>query len=506
VPEFTHETTLVTGDRVVLLNFPLFDESETQNLSDLSKTMREQGAGFLRVSRDDWDKTVYFSPGSGTLSSWIVGVAFDTAGVKISIVGTVILIVQALVVAAVIIFILSTARERRTLLTGMGRPAAVREESAAHLERAAVGATAPDAARDEGVERVARVEKPSEVERLSDKVISLSDVEEVKELAEVGEAEVALEYEAEVEPAIEEAETGPVQVESMDLPAEETPAPPVEAVLERETPEPRKVPSGESRREQPSSSMDEELEKLEAVQREIMGPEAQMLEELEELEELDDGGEEPDGFIVDDIKEVRENLPDLESLAKVEGVEGGEQTGSPDAAQKSEKKAAKKDDELAHLISRIDEGAVSNREKADHEVELTKRLGRFLNSIGFSKGAVLRRIDGSGYRPVISQGLVPNTIDRLVFTGEEKIVKNVLEKNKILYVKSRALSDEELQSKFDPEDSSSIASMYFAPLISQEKELTGFIVIGGSTSENRDPKLVIQKLKEIKKTFRKILE
>jgi len=351
-----------------------------------------------------------------------------------------------------------------------------------------------------------RVEKPSVVEQLSSEVISLSDVEEVKELAEVGEAEVAVEYNPEVEPAIEEPETAPVQVEPVEHPAEETPAPPVEEVLEPEIPETREEPSREARKEQHSSSMDEELEKLEAVQREIMGPEAQMLEELEELKEMDEGAEEPEGFIVDDIKEVRENLPDLESLAKAEGVEGGEQTGSPDVPLKRGKKAVKKNDELTHLISRIDEGAVSGREKVDQEAELTKRLRRFLNSIGFSKGAVLRRMDGHGYRPFISQGLVPDTISRLVFTGEEKIVKNVLEKNKILYVKSRALSYEELQSKFDPEDSSSIASMYFAPFLSQKKELAGFIVIGGSTSENRDPKLVIQKLKEIKKTFQNIIE
>ena len=379
----------------------------------------------------------------------------------------------------------------------------VREEPAVHPQRAAVGTTTPGDLGDEGMERV---EKPSVVEQLSSEVISLSDVEEVKELAEVGEAEVAVEYNPEVEPAIEEPETAPVQVEPVEHPAEETPAPPVEEVLEPEIPETREEPSREARKEQHSSSMDEELEKLEAVQREIMGPEAQMLEELEELKEMDEGAEEPEGFIVDDIKEVRENLPDLESLAKAEGVEGGEQTGSPDVPLKRGKKAVKKNDELTHLISRIDEGAVSGREKVDQEAELTKRLRRFLNSIGFSKGAVLRRMDGHGYRPFISQGLVPDTISRLVFTGEEKIVKNVLEKNKILYVKSRALSYEELQSKFDPEDSSSIASMYFAPFLSQKKELAGFIVIGGSTSENRDPKLVIQKLKEIKKTFQNIIE
>jgi hypothetical protein len=494
IPEFTYETTLVTGDRVVLLNFPLFDEAETENLAKLSKTIREQGTGFIRVRRDDWDKSIYFLPGSGALSTWIVGVTFDTAGLQISIIGAVILVVQALVVAAIIIFILSTVRERKELLSGKIPPSAVEKRVVPpERERTGVGA---ETLKDTGEEGLETIERPEGFGPTQDDVVSLADVEEVKDIAEVGEAEVAVEYEVEAITTTEDTETGMLEEEPTALPTGESLNQPTERVSGAE---PVITSQHETLKAQTEMNVDEELEKLEAVQREIMGPEAQMMEELEELEELQDAGEEPEGFIVDDLKNDHDTLPELESLVRVEGVEGGagdEGSTSPLAGLKSEDKDSKQDDELAYLISRIDEKGVT-----DHDREMEKRLGAFLKDVGFSKGAILLREKNRTYRPVLSMGLVPDTVDRLCFTGDEKIVKNILGRNKIVYVKSGAFMDQELRKKFDPADSSSILSIYFAPLMPSGKGLAGFILIGVSKSENQDSKYVLEKLKEIKNTL-----
>jgi hypothetical protein len=494
ISDFTYETTLLMAGQVVLLNFPIFGETEAENLSNLSKTIREQGTGFLRVRRDDWDKSIYFISGSGALSNWIVGVTFDTAGVQISIIGAVILVVQALVIAAIIIFILSTVRERRDLLSEKTSPPALEKMVVPpEKKQIGVGHRTPKEA-GEGV--LEPTEGSEGFGPAQNGVVSLSDVEEVRELAEVGEAEVAVEYEAEAATTVEETETGMLDGGPAPLQREE--------FLQRGTErvsavEPVTGSQHETSKAPAEMNVDEELEKLEAVQREIMGPEAQMLEELEELGELKEAGEEPEGFIVDDLQNERDTLPELESLVRVEGVEGGEGgqvADSPATGLQGEEKESKPDDELAYLISRIDEEG-----SKDYDREMEKRLGAFLKDVGFLKGAILLREKGGTYRPVLSLGLVPDTVNRLSFTGGEKFLKNILGKNKILYVKSGAFMDQELRKKFDPADSSSIASMYFAPLIPSGKGLAGFIFIGASKGENRNSKYVLEKLKEIKKIF-----
>jgi len=491
-PGFTYQGAILTSDKVVILNFPEFDEREAENLANLSRTIREERSGFLRVKRDELDKTVYFLPGAEGISDWIVGVAFDTAGVQISFIGAIILIVQALVVAAIIIFILSTVRDRKRF-TPQAAPAE-------KPSRVAAPAAGPTLIGEPGTD----TRGIPITDTAQEGVVSLKDVEEIVELAEVGEAEVTEEYEGGEALLTMHGTEGGGERQEEPLPhTEELHGAEIEGVAEAATADEPGRSSNGSKSVPLELSEDEELEKLEAVQREIMGPEAQMLEEIDELDELAGEEEEVDESIIDDLIGAGDTLPELESLVKAEGIEqrpDKDRLATGPEKLYTEKAKVRQDEELAHLIQRIGED-----DRTDRQIDVKDQLEHVLDDLGLLKGAILLREGERQFRPVTFRGLTPGTIKRLFFTDEEKLVKNILAKNKILYVKSNAFIDNELRNKFDLEDSSTIRSMYFVPFMSSGKELAGFLIVSLTMSELADPNLMLKKIKEVKKKLTKII-
>jgi hypothetical protein len=65
--------------------------------------------------------------------------------------------------------------------------------------------------------------------------------------------------------------------------------------------------------------------------------------------------------------------------------------------------------------------------------------------------------------------------------------------------------DDELGKKFSRADTSTIHSVYFAPLMSSGSDLAGFILLGPTRDESTDSPLVLKKIKEIKKSLTNIL-
>jgi hypothetical protein len=533
IPGFEFEEALITGEKVILVNFPNLGLSESENVATLVGTIRERENGFLRVKREDLDKTVYFLPASQTYSDWIFGLTFETAGMRISFIGALILVVQSLVVAAIIIFILATVRDRRqvaaaripikNLSTGSELSAAPRIEPL--VEDARDGGTRRESA--------TAAQLPEVTSPVREGMIPLAEVEEVVDLNDVGEAEVADEYEEEeqslrvVETEVQRAEE---TIHSLASPVSDGAPTPRDVDVEEENFIERQGPdeSAESPVESPNdleSGSEEvgeldELEKLEAVQREIMGPEAQMLHEMEKLEGMVEQGESDsvmdvdadiEDSIINDMADIErrtdekeEFLPNLESLVQADGVgQGGVEDGSaaPEDRLETPDKTGRSDQhELAQLIKRLDtdEGSAPRN-------NIGERFEQFLGDLGLTKGALLLKNDGPQFKPVAVLGLSEKTVSRLRFTGEDKIVKSYLQKNKILHVKHDAFMHVELRSKFDLEDSSSIRSVYFVPLMPTRDTLAGFIMISATTGEVVQSPMVLEKLKEIKKTLTTII-
>jgi hypothetical protein len=340
-------------------------------------------------------------------------------------------------------------------------------------------------------------------------VISLEEVEEVEDLQEVGDAEVADEFE-EIGSAEEVGETH--EAESAGWPEELSDA---------------GVVSGSDKTvdaEEIIESDAKELEQLEAVQREILGPEAQMLEEIGELDELDEEKQdeapafmEPEEQLVNDIAAVeisQSGIPELEALTQIDYAE---ETSAKTAAETGERAVpaapissreginreddgAPNGEEIRRLIQKIDKG-----EAAPQWSELQRQFEGFLKSLGLTKGAVMLRTGSGLYEPIVACGLTTMTEQRLHFNGDERIIENVLSKNKILFIQNDAFVSGDLREKFDNQDSSTIRSMFFVPLSHGEGALPGFAIVNITTEEPVDAKIVTNKIKKIKKQLTNLI-
>ena len=504
IPDFVYSRAVLTADRVILINFPAIEEADRENLRKLSQTVVAQRSGFIRIRRDQFDKTIYFFPVSQLERQWFVALTSDTEQVRISPIGVAILVVQAFVVAAIIIFILTTVKERKKIR--IGAVPTPRKSMIRGGEAAVPGKPEKALLPDGGEER----EGSSSLAERRD-VIPLEDVEEVKHLEEFGEAEIAQEYEEydEVQPVIDADEGNKDEhVEELVQPLNDT----------------------------------TELQKLEAVQREIMGPEAQMLDDIEELEAIGDGesetsradiGTEEPVFIDEDIEEIpfdeiegtdkdiedisfdlppavdsHENV--IDDLAEIEAAMPQHEDVIPnlEALVGADASSDISDDILETEFTAVEEDSPASNEGRNEDLDgmsIRDTFSRFLQSVGIQKGAVLLKQSTGIYKPCVVTGFSRDTEPKLIFSGKEKIVSKVLMRDKILHIRNNVFMDDELGKKFSNSDTSSIDSVYFAPLMPSRSDLAGFIVLGPTVDESTDSPEVLKKIKEIKKSLTNIL-
>ena len=502
IPGFAYESALLSADRVIFINFPVVDAGDRENFRNLSQTVLGQQAGFVRVRRDQFDKTIYFLPVSQTLSPWIVAVTYDTAQVRISRIGALILVVQAVVVAAIIIFILTTVKERKKLRMG-----GVASETKPVISgvRGVDGRVMRELGQPGSEIAAGRGEQPAPAGPPSphEGVIPLDDVEVVEELDEVGEAEVADEYDDSqfIPDGVPDAETAQATSYQPQQPAAED-----NLSLVQDGAEEGMKPLNDS----------VELEKLEAVQREIMGPKAQMLEEIEELDEIEDAGErtleepvqaEIDESVVDDLADIEQRneggadiLPDLEALVGVDTASSTEGDAG-EAAEGIEKEfAAPGGDHTA-----LTDEPLGKTEGIGRQDVIRDIFRQFLETVGIYKGAVLLKQKKGTFKPCVITGFSRETEPKLIFSGKEKIVTKILQKDKILYIRNDAFLDDELREKFSLSDTSTIKSIFFAPLCPSGAGLAGFIILSPTINESFDSSEVLAKIKEIKKTLTNII-
>ena len=488
VPGFAYESALLSADRVIFINFPVVDAGDRENFRNLSKTVLGQQAGFVRVRRDQFDKTIYFLPVSQTLSSWIVAVTYDTAQVRISRTGALILVVQAVVVAAIIIFILTTVKERKKLRIGgvasETKPVISGVRGVDSRVMRELGQPGSEITTDRGVQP-ASVGPPSP----NDGVIPLDDVADEYDdsqllLNGVPDAETA--QATSYQPRQPAAEDNLSQVQDG---AEEGMNPLYDSV---------------------------ELEKLEAVQREIMGPEAQMLEEIEELDEIEDTEErtveepvqaEIDESVVDDLTDIEQRnkggadiLPDLEALVGVDTASSTEGDVGESAEGIKKEFTAPGGGHTA-----VTDEMHGNAEGIGRQDVIRNTFRQFLETVGIYKGAVLLKQKKGTFKPCVITGFSRETEPKLIFSGKEKIVTKVLQKDKILYIRNDAFMDDELRKKFSLSDTSTIKSIFFAPLCLSGAGLAGFIILSPTINESFDSSEVLVKIKEIKRTLTSII-
>jgi hypothetical protein len=506
--------------KLVLLNFPQYDESQADNFAQLTGIILDEERGSIRVKSDDLDETVYFLSVPQGMSDWFVGVSFDTARIQISFIGAIILVVQAIVVAAIIIFILTTVRERKKVTVGV-KPAVQSAEEVVAVPSGSAGNGVEEAEREApaAAQQAPSAEPVDASAEIMEGIISLEEVEEVTELKELGEAEVADEYS---ESGLEEMVSPPAadRVEDAEE-VQETEAPDLlEELVEAGAGVEDEAPV---EAENTVETEEKELEQLEAVQREIMGPEAHMLEEFNELDELEKGESpaEPvntgvEEKLIDDVTAVenrQSGIPELEALAQFDYREevSGTAVGADAESELHERKSkgsewpdqgeigAVSGEEMRRLIERIDDGETSQW------AELHRQFEDFLVDIGLSKGAVMHRTGSGRYEAAITCGLSAETAQRLHFSGKERIFGNILSKNKILFIQNDAFVSGELRNKFDLADSSAIKSLYFVPLYRGQGNLPGFIIVSITTGEPVDQQRITKEIKKIKKQLTNII-
>ena len=542
---------LVTTDKILLVNFPEIDISDEKNLEDLVNMMSESQNGAVRVSLKGYDKIVYYRRVEGDYKDWTIGLTVDMEGLRISKVGAFILILQALVVFSLILFVLTSIRQRRGPIA-VTSSEKLRESEAMGLlgqttlkeagdEEVTSGSLSPEEIAAEG--EVATGEREAKA-TTSHGILSLSDVEEVTVVEEIGEAEVADEVE-EAEP--EEAEE-PEELESVGHPSEEElegaeleEIPQAEEAEhpfdeELEETEPGEIGELATKAAHGELSTEEELERvLLEGEEEAKEVEAEREEHfassptIEEIERkagehgrislgLDTGEEkmeieavseiETDESIEDDLTKltgpsgsIEDNLPELEKLVLAgyaeSGVDSVQDETWPIIPEEifKEREKVQKDDELSELITTI-ESTPSVLEKAFRD---------FMEQANIPKGALLFKDRAGRYVPAVLHGLSEETRSTLFFKGRERFLNTILERGKMLHVVENPFHSPGMQSRFIKEDRTGIQRLFFAPVFSAH-EMTGIILLcmeGEIYTTDMDD--LIERIKTIKTIISSIL-
>jgi hypothetical protein len=532
---------LITNEKIMLVNFPEIDESEQANLSNLVRAISQNESGALRVIMKEMDKTIYYRRLQGQYTDWTMGLTLDTERLRISRIGVLILVVQALVIVSVLLFVLfslsklGSARRRALEVerekppgapahaapAALGGEGPVSEGAAAEasaLRTQAAGVTKqPVEGQRGGADAVGLGATATAVEAAPSAagVMSLSDIEELVNVEEIGEAEVA----------------GMVEE--------------VEDVHEME------------------SLGDEGLEEEPGVVEEFQDLEPEPAEEVEELDELEEVGDEEsararaaavvDEAIIDDRGTA---TGAREAVAGDAGRVSGERTlpelqalvaaGRPNKEEEEErtiklpptipeevyreKGGVEHDDELSALITEIEtkveapqalkapeelkapmgpaEAPQAPHVSADLEelpdLRSPEGLALFikgvLRTVGITKGALLTQAEGGLFEPNTIFGLSKITKKKLVFDGGENVYAEFLKKGKTLFIREKVFKSKEVAKKFDRTDSSKIRSLIMSPVV-KSGDLKGILIAGVSKGKKVDQESIIEKIKKIKEVI-----
>jgi hypothetical protein len=507
---------VVTADRTLLINFPEIKAADEANMARLVQTMRKDRSGALRVKLDGQDKTVYYTGGEGAYADWVLGITLNTDRIQVSTVGTIVLIIQAAVVMALVFFLFAAFKrgEKKTPAVSIEKKEGDRVESTVSEVESEQWATHPDA------------DTPAEnMEEWEAGVVSLDVLEEVEEFQEVGEAEVAQEIE-ELEPIEELGEEQGFHDEESQLEirtseTEEAVAPEEEesrTVPERsEQTEAKEDGTGASKREEEwaAENVEEFIENDRGdLDRYAENPYGE-LPKLDKL--LDVPASEIEEDTVDfslDLKEPEEEEPGSESQ------DDGFPPTIPDEAYEPDDTGP--DDELAKLIHLIENterplssGAAGGKPDVDHPIktggaQASEEFRTFMRRLGLSKGALLVEFGGT-YWSAVTLGLSENTTRTLQFGADEKIVHDILIRDKILYVRDDAFMSRLMRAKFDLQDTSTVKRLFFAPIFDPHREvpLVAILMIclttGEAIAEHSRSEKILKELKRIKKDLPNII-
>lgn len=449
---------LATTNGVIIINFPPVGVGDEKNVSELSKYMKRKSSGAVRVRSEEYDKTIYFKRLPPPHDDWSVALTFDTESFKITGIGKIILIVQALVLFSVLIYLLLNLRSRgRREISEYGekislekikpeaKPQPVQEfkpygittpevttedkktqptETGEVLEKEEiigeevgrvldVDEKMPGTVTEVGEEKEQVVEEVSEgfpvEEEIFEDLVPLDEVEEVEEIEEIGEAEVAESFKPSED---QEEETEGEKVDEAVVRDEhgKSESKLDEGVLIEETGEEESLIEEEI--QEGSGRIKEGL--IEPVEiDEIPGEEK--LPPLEELvkaeEEAPSSGEVSVGKEISDEESV--GLPETQEPGEGEGIIEIE----PEIYEKGKKEEKK--DEIASLIKEIEEG-----KKPPHPLEkiIEGVIKKFIEEEKLSRGAYLRRRNDA-FVTFVTVGLSGQTVKKLRFEPEEKVVK-----------------------------------------------------------------------------------
>ncbi|MBN2322871.1 MAG: hypothetical protein JXQ30_03990 [Spirochaetes bacterium] len=478
---------------IVLLNFPDVDPGDEANADRLFSMLSDKEAGSVRVRFAGSDVTVYYTPVSAPYDGITVGLAVETGEIGISTIGVVILISQTIVVLALLIFVFVSIGQKRTGPTGSGTEKPQGEVETVENQAGSGDFTDEPEADNTAFEGAG--------------IMPLSDIEEVTEVEEIGEAEIA-------------AETGfddfglPVTEKAVKVPAEEKkPAMHAESKPEPDTPvigqgssknkaEKRTSGGGKKRADTGAvEHIEEDMKSIDSGTR------------LPDLGELVKGRiAEADGAAFREKGAVRkkDNARAASVLLK-EPEETLEETVviPEEVYQKTGGLAA--DDELSRLIGEM-EGETVKGPGFTQGLDLEDILVRFLKNLSLSRGALLVRQKTGTYRAAVSVGLAERSRDKLKLEEKETFFRRFLSKGKLLYIRQDAFLHEGIRDKFDIVDASKIQSLFFAPVTAAagkegavKRATPAILVVCVTTGERTPPEIIAKEINRIKRMLLKYL-
>lgn len=546
---------LATTNGVIIINFPPVGIEDEKNVSELSKYVKRKSSGAVRVRSEEYDKTIYFKRLPPPHDDWSVALTFDTESFKITGIGKIILIVQALVLFSVLIYLLLNLRSRgRREISEYGekislekikpeeKPHPVQEfkpygittpevttgdkktqpaETGEVLEKEEiigeevgrvldVDEKMPGTVTEVGEEKERVVEEGSEgfpvEEEIFEDLVPLDEVEEVEEIEEIGEAEVAESFEPSED---QEEKTEGKKVDEAVVREEE----PVEAASEELFGVRDEHGKSESKLDE-GVLIEETGEGESLIEEEIQEASGRIKEGLIEPVEIDEiPGEEKLPPLEELVKaeeeapspgevSVGKEISDEESVGLPETQEPGEGEGiieiEPEIYEKGKKEEKK--DEIASLIKEIEEG---KKPPQPSEEIIERVMKKFIEEEKLSRCAYLGRRNDA-FVPFVTVGLSGQTVKKLKFEPEEKVVKRYLKEGKILHITEDVFYSEELRDKFDHGDKSKIKQVFLIPIM-KEGELKGIIILPLTHSEVAIKTINITKIKKLQKDVGKFI-
>jgi len=490
---------VILKNNLILINFPDVDPQDETNADRLFELLSEEETGSVRVEVEGSDLTVHYTRVAEPYDNMILGLSVGTEQIGISSIGLVILISQTIVVLSLMIFVFASIGQKRGSVPGAGEPTPAGEEEAEPLR-----------AEQEGIE----VEPLDDISATEAGIISLSDVEELTEVEEIGEAVVAEEADA-------------VDAEYIPEPEEEQKSSPPSGTkkvepegLPEEKPE-QKTGSGDISSETALETGD--LDRVDLIEDDLGGLDTEKkLPGLGELvkgrkdRDFEGSGEQAALLGITSLQEPAVGPSVGPSVDRVVPVGLKEPEDIPLAILEDvyrEKGAHEKDDELSHLIKEI-KGDDEEAAPGSESLSLPTVFSGWLKSLGLSKGALLVEEKEEVFKVTVSDGLSARSKAQLQFRRNEALFRTIFSKGKLLYIKQDAFLNDGIRDKFDGKDAAKIKGLFFAPIDVPPTggshdvanvEVKGLIVVGVTKGVTIKPEIIIKEIKKIKRTFLKYL-